>query len=76
MLNIAGTVIGSDFDQERAEKMAPPLIAQLDPANCTLPRHNYFIIKYDVPPFVNAYVCIMFAYIRIYLYSVYKLLLN
>ena len=47
---------------------ALPLIAQLDLANCTLPRQNYFITKYDVPSFVTAYICIMFAYICIYLY--------
>ena len=31
------TVIGIDFDQEMAEKMAPPNIARLTLANCILP---------------------------------------
>ena len=35
MLHDPKTVIGSDFDQETAEKIAPPFIARLELANCT-----------------------------------------
>ena len=34
MLHITKTVIGSDFDQETAEKIAPPFIPRLELANC------------------------------------------
>ena len=34
MLHDPKTVIGSDFDQETAEKIAPPFIARLELANC------------------------------------------
>ena len=34
MLHDPKTVIGSDFDQETAEKIAPQLIARLELANC------------------------------------------
>ena len=37
MLHDPKTVIGSDFDQETAEKIAPPFIARLELANC---MHN------------------------------------
>ena len=36
MLHDPKTVIGSDFDQETAEKIAPPFIPRLELANCTL----------------------------------------
>ena len=40
MLQDAKTEIRSDFDQETAQKIAPPIIARLDLANCTyLPAH-------------------------------------
>ena len=35
MLHDPKTVIGSDFDQETGEKIAPQLIARLQLANCT-----------------------------------------
>ena len=35
MLHDPKTVIGSDFDQETAEKIAPPFIPRLELANCT-----------------------------------------
>ena len=35
MLHDPKTVIGSDFDQETAEKLAPQFIARLELANCT-----------------------------------------
>ena len=34
MLHDPKTVIGSDFDQETAEKIAPPFIPRLELANC------------------------------------------
>ena len=34
MLHDPKTVIGSDFDQETAEKIAPQFIARLELANC------------------------------------------
>ena len=36
MLQDPKTVIGSDFDQETAEKIAPQFIARLELANCKL----------------------------------------
>ena len=36
MLHDPKTVIGSDFDQETAEKITPQFIARLELANCTL----------------------------------------
>ena len=35
MLHDPKTVIGSDFDQETAEKIAPPCMARLDVDNCS-----------------------------------------
>ena len=35
MLHDPKTVIGSDFDQETGEKIAPQFIARLELANCT-----------------------------------------
>ena len=35
MLHDPKTVIGSDFDQETAKKIAPQFIARLELANCT-----------------------------------------
>ena len=35
MLHDPKTVIGGDFDQETAEKIAPPFIARLELANCS-----------------------------------------
>ena len=34
MLHDPKTVIGSDFDQKTAEKIAPPFIPRLELANC------------------------------------------
>ena len=42
MLHDPKTVIGSDFDQETAEKIAPQFIARLELANC----RNIEIKKY------------------------------
>ena len=39
MLHDPKTVIGSDFDQETAEKIAPQFIARLELANCKYQKH-------------------------------------
>ena len=41
MLHDPKTVIGSDFDQETGEKIAPQFIARLDLANCTTVQNWY-----------------------------------
>ena len=65
ILQDAKTVIRSDFDQETAQKIAPPIIARLDLANCTyLPAHcrvetlQSFIELFSRQGFVDRYcVC-------------------
>ena len=42
MLHDPKTVIGSDFDQETAEKIAPQFIPRLELANCILFEVNNF----------------------------------
>ena len=45
MLHDPKTVIGSDFDQETAEKIAPPFIARLELANCT--RFTFLTLDFE-----------------------------
>ena len=42
MLRDPKTLIGSDFDQETAEKIAPQFIARLELANCRYTAPGYF----------------------------------
>ena len=56
MLHDPKTVIGSDFDQETAEKIAPPFILTLDLANCitlrkkpTAQQTKHFSYSYTKP---------------------------
>ena len=48
MLHDPKTVIGNDFDQETAEKIAPPFILQLDLANCTTLRKKQQLSKQNI----------------------------
>ena len=44
MLHDPKTVIGSDFDQETGEKIAPQFIARLQLANCIYEKFNKYIV--------------------------------
>ena len=54
MLHDPKTVIGSDFDQKTAEKIAPPFIPRLDLANCTwISLSCYMDLLHGFPQVVN-----------------------
>ena len=44
MLHDPKTVIGSDFDQETAEKIAPPFIPRLELANCKFRQNEIHLV--------------------------------
>ena len=56
MLHDPKTVIGSDFDQETAEKIAPPFIARLELANCRFWKTwsvIFFCQQWTIIPFAS-----------------------
>ena len=55
MLHDPKTVIGSDFDQETAEKIAPPFIPRLELANYSISEVLDF--QYFKHIFLNYYFC-------------------
>ena len=65
MLHDPRTVIGSDFDQETAEKIAPQFIPRLELANCTffeswkIEKRQRFAISRDMGKCLpqNMYSC-------------------
>ena len=47
MLHDPKTVIGSDFDQETAEKIAPPFFLRLELANCRTSWRTFYRFAED-----------------------------
>ena len=64
MLHDPKTAIGSDFDHETAEKIAPQFIARLDLANCTCVTWN-FVCDFCIITFFFFQMCIC---VVLYLY--------